>query len=63
MTMELTHLASKPGQESESHASAISPAKLSSTGLVLVPQPSDDVKDPLVCLKLSTQPSPASQVC
>ncbi|KAL9133327.1 MAG: hypothetical protein Q9175_005496 [Cornicularia normoerica] len=45
--MELTAPASKFGQKGESDESTNVPTKLSPTGVTLIPQPSDDVKDPL----------------
>ncbi|KAF6218707.1 hypothetical protein HO133_005249 [Letharia lupina] len=45
--MELTDSYRKPGQKDESDDSARVPAKLSSAGFTLIPQPSDDLKDPL----------------
>lgn len=51
--MELTDSSRKPGQKDESDDSARVPAKLSSAGFTLIPQPSDDLKDPLVCRKTS----------
>ena len=48
LSMEFTDLVSHPRQRSESDDFVQVSAKLSSTGITLIPQPSDDVKDPLV---------------
>ncbi|CAF9935387.1 MAG: hypothetical protein ALECFALPRED_006371 [Alectoria fallacina] len=47
MSTELTDSFGKPGQRNQSDDSAEVPLKTSSTGFTLIPQPSDDVKDPL----------------
>lgn len=52
MSMELADSFGKPGQRNENDDSAEIPLKSSSTGFTLIPQPSDDVKDPLVCPKI-----------
>lgn len=46
--MELIESAGNSGQKDESNDLARVPAKLSSSGFTLIPQPSDDSKDPLV---------------
>ena len=52
MSMELADSFGKPGQSNENDDSAEVPLKSSSSGFTLIPQPSDDVKDPLVCHKI-----------
>ena len=52
LPMELKESACKLKQQRESIELARRQVKLSSTGVTLVPQPSDDAKDPLVCPKL-----------
>ena len=48
-SMELTALNSKPGRKEESDDSPQNHAKSFPTGVTLIPQPSDDADDPLVC--------------
>lgn len=52
--MELMDSACKPKLQAQSHDSAPTPMKYSTTGITLIPQPSDDAKDPLVCADLSS---------
>ena len=48
--MELIQSTDEPlQQQGEKQDSAHVFTKLSATGITLIPQPSDDVKDPLVC--------------
>ena len=49
VSMELTVSAGHPLRKGESDDLAQVSVKVSSTGLTLIPQPSNDVKDPLVC--------------
>ena len=52
--MELKQSTDEPvRQQGEKQDSAHVFTKLSSTGITLIPQPSDDVKDPLVCFGIS----------
>ena len=49
MPMEFADSDSKPRARAERNDTSQIDRKLSSKGITLVPQPSDDVKDPLVC--------------
>ena len=52
MSIELAYSVTNPEPKNESGNSTQVSAKLSPNGFALVPQPSEDVKDPLVCAQV-----------